>query len=235
MFVDFKRNEDIVAGLDEERRDADAFQKLTRRLCLVVMIGAAKSERGPRKAVVKLVYGAGVLDFLEGETARGCHALPHSLQETPLIDPIYWLCQLPGTCRQINRRGNGTDASNEGPRIAAQLTGQLQHQIPPERISHQMRRRAVLVAELLQYHSQVNCQTGVVQRVAKVLGSTAGANVEPVDDIARIQAGLRHSEHVASLGRTFETVHETQFTPRRAQWPLRLDQHLHVGLGAVES
>src|SRR5713226_3902907 len=104
MFVDFKRNEDIVSGLDEERRDADAFQKLTRRLRLVVMIGTAKSERGAREAVVKFVYGAGVLDFAEGEPARGCHALPHPLQETPLVDPVYWLRQPPGTRRQIDGR-----------------------------------------------------------------------------------------------------------------------------------
>src|SRR5437879_6806315 len=149
MFVDFKRNEDVVASLDEERRDADAFQKLTRRLRLIVMIGAAKSERGPREAVVKFVYGACELDFREGETARGRNALPHPLQETPLVDSVSWLCQPPGARRQIDGRGNGTDARDERLGVATQLTSQLQREIPPERISHKMRRRAALVAELL--------------------------------------------------------------------------------------
>ncbi len=44
MLVDLKRNENVVARLDEQRRDADALQKLARGLRLVIMFGAAKSE-----------------------------------------------------------------------------------------------------------------------------------------------------------------------------------------------
>src|SRR5713101_824476 len=110
MFVNFKRNEHVVAGLNEERRDADAFQKLSRGLRLVVMIGAPKSERGASEAVVKFVYGADVLNLLEGEPASGRHALPHPLQETPLVDPVYRLPQPPDIRRQIDGRGNSADA-----------------------------------------------------------------------------------------------------------------------------
>src|SRR5258708_7057432 len=109
MIVNLKRNQRIVLSLHQKCWNANALQKLVRRLCGVIVVRSAESECERSELVIEFVDALHAVEVFNRKQS-GCQsflepdALLEAAEESVGINEVHAQVEVPDTSRQIDGR-----------------------------------------------------------------------------------------------------------------------------------